>query len=207
MSPFFRLPMLLGVLLLAGVARAGAGADQLDAFLDGLQTLAARFEQAVLNPEQGTTGTFQGQLLLKRPDRFHWIYTEPYEQDIIADGRWVWVVDKDLDQVTQQSQDKALRGTPALVLLGDGTLDREFEVVELGEHQGMQWLELIPRDPEGPFERIQLALSDGMLQRLETRDRFGHISRFVFQGLQRNLPLDDELFRYQPTGEMDLFTP
>jgi outer membrane lipoprotein carrier protein len=201
------MPLLMCVLLLAGTARAGAGLDQLGGFLDGLQTVAARFEQSVLNPEQGTTGTFSGQFLLKRPDRFRWIYTAPYDQDIIADGRWVWVVDKDLDQVSQQSQATALRGTPALVLLGDGSLEGEFEVVELGEHQGMQWLELIPRDPEGPFERIQLALSDNLLHRLETRDRFGHISRFVFQGLERNLPLDDELFQFQPTGDMDLFTP
>jgi outer membrane lipoprotein carrier protein len=207
MLPLLRPALLLLGLVLSTGARAGGGLDQLHAFLDGLETLAARFEQSVLNPEQGTTGSFSGQLLLKRPDRFHWIYTAPYEQDIIADGRWVWVVDKDLEQVTQQSQEKALRGTPALVLLGDGELDSEFEVVELGEHQDMQWLELIPRDPEGPFERIQLALADDMLQRLETRDRFGHISRFVFQGMQRNLPLDDQLFKYQPTGDMDLFTP
>ena len=60
---------------------------------------------------------FEGQFLLKRPHRFRWNYTAPYQQDIIADGDWVWVVDKDLEQVSQQSQKEALRGTPALVLL------------------------------------------------------------------------------------------
>ena len=196
--------VLLG-LLLAGGARAGAGLDQLHGFLDGLQTLSAHFEQSVLNPEEGTGGQFSGQFLLKRPGRFRWNYTAPYQQDIIADGDWVWVVDKDLEQVSQESQDTALRGTPAVVLLGNDSLDKHFEVIDLGQHQGMAWLELIPRDPDGPFERIQLAFADQLLQRMETRDRFGHISRFVFSGMKRNPPLDDKQFVYTPTPEMDVF--
>lgn len=192
-------------LLSAGAARAGAGLDQLHAFLDGLETLAATFEQVVLNTENSETGAFQGQFLLKRPQRFRWNYIEPYEQDIIADGDWVWVVDKDLEQVTQQSQKEALRGTPALVLLANTDIDQHFEVVELGEHQGLQWLELIPRDPEGPFARIQLAFGDNKLRRMETRDQFGQISRFVFHAMERNLPLGDELFVYVATPGMDVF--
>lgn len=192
-------------LLAATQARAGAGMDQLDSFLDGLKTLAATFDQTVLNPENGSTTTFKGQFLLKRPGRFHWIYTEPYQQDIIADGRWVWLVDKDLEQVSQQSQDDALRGTPALVLLGNGDIHKAFAVTELGEHRGMQWLELTPRDKDGPFEQVRLGLADGMLQRMETRDRFGQVSHFVFRDMQRNLALKDDLFVYHPSPGMDTF--
>mgnify|MGYP002067745110 CR=1 FL=1 len=193
------------VMLTAVNARAGAGLDQLNGFLDGLQSLATTFDQSVYNAENSSTGSFQGQFLLKRPQRFRWNYTAPYQQDIIADGDWVWVVDKDLEQVSQQSQKEALRGTPALVLLADADINKQFELVELGKHQGLEWLELIPRDPEGPFERIQLGLADQVLQRMETRDRFGQISRFVFLGMQRNLELPDKLFVYTPSAEHDVF--
>lgn len=192
-------------LALTQSAVAGPGLDQMHAFLNGLQSLAATFEQTVLNTENNHTGRFQGQFLLKRPQRFRWNYTAPYQQDIIADGRWVWVIDRDLEQVSQQSQDDALRGTPAVVLLSNADINKSFEIIELGVHQGEQWLELIPRDPEGPFERIQLAFADNTLKRMETRDKFGQISRFVFQGLQRNVALDDDLFVYTPTPELDVF--
>jgi outer membrane lipoprotein carrier protein len=192
-------------MLAATSARAGAGLDQLNGFLDGLQSLAATFEQSVYNTENSSTGTFKGQFLLKRPQRFRWNYTAPYQQDIIADGNWVWVVDKDLEQVSQQAQKEALRGTPALVLLADADINKQFEIVELGEHQGLQWLELIPRDAEGPFERLQLGLADHKLQRMETRDRFGQISRFVFGAMERNLELPDKLFVYTPSAEYDVF--
>ncbi len=192
-------------LAFAHSAVAGPGLDQMSGFLKGLHSLAATFDQTVLNTENNHSGRFEGQFLLKRPQRFRWNYTAPYEQDIIADGRWVWVVDKDLEQVSQQSQEDALRGTPAIVLLADTDINKSFEVVELGKHQGEYWLELIPRDPEGPFERIQLAFADNMLKRMETRDKFGQISRFVFHGLQRNIDLPDDLFVYTPTPELDVF--
>lgn len=199
-------PFLLAfAIVAAGSAQAGPGLDQLNGFLNGLQTLSAVFEQSVFNTENSSTGDFKGQLLLKRPQRFRWNYTAPYQQDIIADGRWVWLVDKGLEQVSQQDQADALRGTPALVLLADTDISKQFEITELGEHQGMQWLELIPRDPEGPFERVQLALADNMLQRMETRDRFGQISRFVFHGMKRNEALSDKLFVYTPSAEYDVF--
>jgi outer membrane lipoprotein carrier protein len=201
-----RISVLLAALLLASVARAGAGLDQLNAFLDGMTSLQADFSQTVLNSENASTGAFSGSLMVKRPGRFRWNYREPYRQDIIGDGRWVWLVDYDLEQISQQSQDKALRGTPALLLIDGGDIREQFELVELGLHQGMQWIELIPRDPEAPFERIQLAFADNQLQRMETRDRFGQISRMVFQNLKRNAPLDDELFRFTNAQRWDLFT-
>lgn len=201
-----RIFLLLAGLLLAGTARAGAGLDQMNAFLDGLQTLQAAFEQSVLNTDDATAGAFSGAFMVKRPGRFRWNYTVPQRQDIIADGDNVWLVDYDLEQISQQSQETALRGTPALLLTRDGALEEQFEVVELGEHQGMQWLELLPRDPEGPFERIQLAFADNMLQRMETRDHFGQISRMVFHAMRRNIELDDNLFRFTNAQRWDLFT-
>jgi outer membrane lipoprotein carrier protein len=201
-----RIYLLLAGLLLAGAARAGAGLEQMNAFLDGLTSLEASFEQSVLNTEDASAGAFSGAFMVKRPGRFRWNYSVPQKQDIIADGRYVWLVDYELEQISQQSQDSALRGTPALLLVDGGDINAQFEVVELGRHQGMDWLELVPRDPEAPFERIQLAFADGMLQRMETRDRFGQISRMVFHNMQRNIPLDDELFRFNNADRWDLFT-
>jgi outer membrane lipoprotein carrier protein len=198
--------VLLAGLLLAGVARAGTGLDQMNAFLDGMTSLEARFQQNVLNTEDATTGTYSGTFMVKRPGRFRWNYSAPQKQDIIADGRWVWLVDYDLEQVSQRSQKSALRGTPAQLLVEGGDIGAQFEITELGSHQGMAWVELVPRDPEASFERIQLAFADHLLQRMETRDHFGQVSRIVFHDMQRNVPLDDDLFRFNNADRWDLFT-
>lgn len=195
--------MMLG-LWLSGLAHAGAGLDALAGFLDGLNSLEAGFEQTVLDTENNRTGSYQGVFFLQRPGRFRWNYLSPYEQAIIADGDYVWVID-DLEQVTQQGQERALRGTPALLLVGDEPMEKHFEATEVGKHLGMEWIELIPRDPEGHFERIQMAFLGGELNRMEMRDRYGQITRFRFFGLQRNKALDPDLFKFESTDGYDVF--
>lgn len=190
---------------LGGFAHAGQGLDALSKFLEGLESLQAGFTQSVLDTEQNRAGTYEGVLFLQRPGRFRWEYLSPYKQSIIADGDDVWVVDEDLEQITKQSEEKALRGTPALLLIYDQPIDTHFEAVEIGQHLGMAWVELIPKDPEGQFERIQMAFADGQLDRMEMRDRYGQISRFNFYKLQRNPELDPELFVYEVPEGSDLF--
>ena len=199
--------MVLGLLLAAhSVASAAAGPARqaLDEFLGGLTTLQAKFEQSVLDTENATSGQMHGLFLLDRPGRFRWDYVIPQKQIILADGRDVWVIEEDLKQVTRHYQKWALKGTPAAFLAMDAEVEDDFEVVEIGERMGMQWLELIPRDPDSDFNRILLAFADGQLQRLELNDKFGQISRFSFYEMQRNLPIDPRLFEFEGKDDWDV---
>ena len=197
----------LGLLLLVqsvACAAPGPGRQALDEFLDGLSTLQAKFEQSVLDTENAKAGQMHGLFLLDRPGRFRWDYVVPRKQIIMADGRDVWIIEEDLKQVTRHYQKWALKGTPAAFLAMEAGVDDDFEVVEIGERMGMQWLELIPRDPESDFNRILLAFADKQLLRLELNDKFGQISRFSFFEVQRNLPIDPQLFVYQGQDDWDV---
>ena len=196
---------LLVLSLLSTQSAASPGAQRLTEFLAGLHTLEARFEQSVLDTENNRTGLFHGVFLLKRPGRFRWDYVSPYAQTILADGKDIWIADDDLEQITQQRQDSALRGTPALLLAEDVDIDAEFEVVDLGERRAMHWLELVPRDPESQFVRILLAFDGEQLARMEMSDKFGQISRFRFFQIERNPKLDDDAFVFVPPPGYDLF--
>jgi outer membrane lipoprotein carrier protein len=194
------------LLTLQGLVSAapGPGRLALDEFLDGLSTLQAKFEQSVLDTENATAGQMHGLFLLERPGRFRWDYVVPRKQIILADGRDVWVIEEDLKQVTRHYQKWALKGTPAAFLATEAKVEDDFEVVEIGERQGMHWLELLPRDPESDFNRILLAFADKQLRRLELNDKFGQISRFSFYDMQRNLPIDPQLFVYQGQDDWDV---
>jgi outer membrane lipoprotein carrier protein len=193
-------------LLLVGSTHAGPGRESLDRFLNELTTLEARFEQAVLDTENNRQGLFHGTVQVKRPDRFRWDYIAPEEKHIIADGRDVWLVDVELNQVTQHYQKWALKNTPATLLLSNEPLENTFDVVELGERQQMQWLELLPVDAESDILRVLLAFKGDRLLRLEMTDKFGQISRFSFFEIKRNPELPDELFEYDPPFGWDVFS-
>lgn len=196
----------IAILLLPLTVQAapGPGREALDRFLDNLQTLQAKFEQSVLDTENAMTGRMHGLFLLERPGRFRWDYVAPSKQIILADGRDVWIIEEELKHVTRHLQRFALRGTPAAFMVLDAQVEDDFEIVEIGERLGMQWLELIPRDPDSDFNRILLAFVGDELRHMELNDKFGQISRFRFFDVQRNIPIDPELFVYQGADDWDV---
>lgn len=192
------------LLLMSQAVAAGPGRAALDAFLHDLTTLQAKFEQSVLDTENSTAGQMHGLFLLQRPGKFRWDYVIPHKQVILADGRDVWVIEEELKQVTRHLQRWALKGTPAAFLAMDESVDTDFEIVELGERLGVQWLELIPRDADSDLNRVLLAFAGSELKHLELNDKFGQISRFTFFNVQRNLPIDPDLFVYEGEDDWDV---
>jgi len=190
--------------LAAGVASAG-GTDRLQAFLSGVQSLQARFDQSVFDTSQGQTRRLEGVFYLQRPGKFRWDYTEPKGQIVLADGKTVWLVEEDLKQAYQKPQSDALRGTPALLLTEQLKLEDHFEIADLGPSQDLEWVELVPRDPESQFTRILLAFKDNELRRMELADKFAQVTRFGFSDIKRNPRLDSKLFVYTPPRGTQLF--
>jgi len=190
--------------LSAGVASAG-GKDRLQAFLSGVESFQARFDQSVFDTSQGQTRRLEGVFYLQRPGKFRWDYTEPKGQIVLADGKTVWLVEEDLKQAYQKPQSDALRGTPALLLTEQLKLEDHFEIADLGPSQDLEWVELVPRDPESQFTRILLAFKDNELRRMELADKFAQVTRFGFSDIKRNPRLDSKLFVYTPPRGTQLF--
>jgi outer membrane lipoprotein carrier protein len=190
--------------LAAGVASA-SGKDRLRDFLNGVESLQARFEQSVFDTSQGQTRRLEGVFYLQRPGKFRWDYTEPKGQIVLADGRTVWLVEEDLKQAYQKPQSDALRGTPALLLTEQLKLDDHFEIADLGPSQDLEWVELVPRDSESQFTRILLAFKGNELRRMELADKFAQVTRFSFSDIKRNPRLDPTLFVYTPPRGTQLF--
>jgi len=196
---------LAAVLAVATGAATAGGKERLQSFLDGVQSLQARFDQSVFDTSQGQTRRLEGMFYLQRPGKFRWDYTEPKGQLVLADGKTVWLVEDDLRQAYQKRQSEALRGTPALLLTEQLKLEDHFDIADLGAGQDLEWVELIPRDPESQFTRVLLAFAGNELRRMELADKFGQVTRFGFSDIRRNPRLDPDLFVYVPPRGTQLF--
>ena len=183
---------------------AGQGPQKLNEFLNDVDDVRAKFEQSILNTETAETGRFQGTFSLSRPDKFRWDYTEPQAKVILADGNTVHIIEDDLQQVTYLSQKRALKGTPASILISQKKIDNKFEIIDIGESQGMDWVELIPRDEDSQFTRILLAFLADELRRMELSDKFGQVTRFQFYDVERNPEFDKDLFVFKRQQGYDL---
>lgn len=194
------------VVLLAGKALGAPAAEELEYFLDELQSFQADFRQTVVDAEGRLVEEARGQLFFLRPGRFRWDYQYPYEQLIVADGERIWIYDADLEQVTVRPA--ADVHSPMALLDGTATLSESFEILyEPGvddEANGRQWLRLQPREADGDFETVRVGLYHGQLVVMVIEDAFGQVTTIEFGDGVRNLALDEELFVFVPPEGVDV---
>ncbi len=194
----------------AGTARgAGAATAPLDEFMKGLVSLKSRFEQVMLDEQGVERERSRGMFYLARPGRFRWDYESPYQQSIVADGRRVYVYDKDLEQVTVRPLQKALGSTPALLLDGEGDIEERFRITRGPPAEGLVWIELGPRDAHtaresGAYAGIRLGFADSSLKRMDLRDNLNQTTRIEFTNVERNPSLDPSLFAFTPPEGVDV---
>jgi outer membrane lipoprotein carrier protein len=192
-------------LCLFAAQTASAGAiDKLHRFLESTKTVRADFAQIVVakngrKPQQST-----GVMMFSRPGKFRWQIEKPYSQLLVGDGEKVWIYDPDLRQVTAKKVGAALGGTPAALLAGDNAFEKNFTLRELGDREGMEWLEAIPKTPDSGFEKITLGFSGNDLKAMELFDNFGQTTSLLFARLERNPPLAASLFRFTPPAGADV---
>ena len=196
---------LLFLLLLAlPVAAVAADADTLKSFLAQTRTATARFEQTVLDRNMKVLQKASGTMAFSRPGKFRWQYDKPYEQVIVGDGYRLWIYDKDLDQVTERKLDQALGASPAALLAGNNAIEKSYIVTGAGTHDGLDWLDAVPRTQDTAFERIRIGFDKGTLAEMDLRDQFGQTTIIRFTDLKRNPKLPANLFEFTPPEGTDV---
>lgn len=205
---FLRSIFLLCVLLTCLSNSVSATAiDNLKLFIQQTQTVQAHFSQALADRNTRIIQRSSGIMQFERPDKFRWIYKTPYEQSIIGDGEKVWFYDHDLNQVTVRQFNIAIGSSPAALLAGSGTIEENFELVNLGKQEDIEWLEATPKNKDSTFEFIQMGFSQqGELQFMALRDNFGQTTYLTFSELNKNPKLPDDVFRFVPPEGVDIIS-
>ena len=190
----------------AAAEEDGPGVASLKQFFGGLEGMSSTFLQTVADPRGRILEEGEGVISVQRPGRFRLAYEKPHEQLYVADGERLWVYDRDLLQVTVRAQGDALDDTPALLLSEPERLHERFQLADLGWYDGMTWVELVPLEGEGSFERVLLAFRDDVLTVMDMADHFGQFTRLEFLDIQRNPELAAGLFRFEPPPGVDVIS-
>jgi outer membrane lipoprotein-sorting protein len=99
-----------------------ADVDRVQSYLNGIRTLASRFQQSSGEGNQAT-----GQLWLARPGRMRFEYDPPVPVLLVANGQNIFYYDKELQQVSELRVDETPAGfllRDQITLSGDVTLTR-----------------------------------------------------------------------------------
>jgi outer membrane lipoprotein carrier protein len=195
---------LLLLALLAPALAWSATTEGLKSFLTQTTTAKGRFAQMVLDKNLKMLQQSTGSMQFSRPGKFRWEYDKPYEQVIVGDGKTLWVYDKDLNQVTERRLDRALGSSPAALLAGSNEIDKAYTLTSIGNQEGLDWLEAIPRTKDTSFERIRLGFGKEGLDAMELRDAFGQVTVIKFANVERNVKLSPEAFTFATPRGADI---
>jgi outer membrane lipoprotein carrier protein len=174
-------------------------AQKVDLHYNQLRTLKAGFSESYEG--LGMRRTESGTLLLLRPGRMKWEYSEPAGKLFLLDGTFAWFYTQGDSQVQRILENKLndLR-SPLRFLLGRAKLEKELSNLTLRSAANGQFtLTGQPRGQEQRVLRLTLTVSaDGTITGIEMEEADGALTRFTFTGEQPNVPIPAGTFRFTP---------
>ncbi|NDC61202.1 MAG: outer membrane lipoprotein carrier protein LolA [Betaproteobacteria bacterium] len=210
------------VISLCLVAATSANADSLDTlaqFLKQTSSMKADFVQVVTSPPKdgrpSKSKTSLGTFAFIRPMVFRFDYSKPFVQNIVADGRQLWLFDADLNQVTVRNQAQALGSTPATLIASAydlATLGKAFELKAVAPEGSLEWVLATPKNTEGSLQHVRIGLrlerDQVLLAQLDIMDAFGIRSQIRFEHVLVNPShLTPAQFNFVPPKGADLIQP
>ena len=200
----------------------GAQADSLDSlaqFLKQTRSMRADFVQVVAAPaKEGRPSKpkpSSGSFAFVRPSVFRFDYNKPFVQNIVADGKNLWLFDADLNQVTVRNQAQALGSTPASLIASANdlaSLGKEFELQAAPSEAGVDWVVAKPKVKDSSLQQVRIGLrsEDGqmVLAHLDIVDAFGTRSQIRFDKVDVNpSQLTASQFNFVPPKGADVVRP
>jgi outer membrane lipoprotein carrier protein len=200
----------LALVLWVTVATVPAAAQSLDDVVREIETVYSRmtdlradFTQSAFNKSLNQTISARGTVYLKKGGKLRWEYTEPTPQEIVSDGKKLWVYTPTLNQANVADAPEALAGPAGSFLAGLGRLRSEFQVRFLNPAQpkdaeGSWVLDLTPKQPLPTLTRLILSV-DGKsweVRKAIVHDQFENTVTMRFTKMAVNSGLPERTFTF-----------
>ena len=195
---------MFGLMLLLSNSALADGVSSLRDFFNNTTTMRAQFSQVVNDKQGRKIQEVDGIMQLQRPNKFRWDYKKPYEQQIVSDGKQVFLFDTELQQVTIRELSKTLGSSPAALLAGGDAVEKSFTLKNATRKDGLTWVLALPKDKESGFDRVLLGFKADKLRKMELYDSFNHITHITFNNVEQNPKLEDATFLFTPPEGVDV---
>lgn len=179
--------------------------DPLNTFLTQTQAAKGSFHQQTFQKDGKPAEKPQiGNFVFSRPGKFVWTYTEPFEQEMICDGEKIYIWDKDLNQVTVRSAKKSIPQSPASILFGTSSYQRDWNASAPVEKDGLMWVTLKPKKSDSSVNSVTFGFKDNQLKKLTFVGAMGETTHLEISELQTDLKPSDKNFEFKPPKGADV---
>ena len=178
--------------LAAAAASPAALAQKVQAYYEKTADLEARFVQTYTYAAFGRSQVSNGTLRVKKPGKLRWDYDVPAKKTVLVAGSRLVQYEPEANQAyVDEHFDASAMSAAVTFLLGQGRLDKEFDLAVDGEGR----LVLTPKRADPRVERVVLTVGPaGEVTATRVEDGSGNVNAIAFEGLKRNVGLKDAVF-------------
>ena len=141
-----------------------------------------------------------GILLLKKPGRMRWTYSEPAGKLFVLDGKYAYFYAPGQTEV-QRVPAKRLDDlrSPLRFLLGHAEIAKELTDLRMMQQGEDYILSGIPKNMQQRVSSLEFTVTgDGAIEAIKIEEVDGSVSKFSFTGETPNPPAADANFIFQP---------
>jgi outer membrane lipoprotein carrier protein len=193
---------LLGLSAWAADAKLEATLAGVEARYNRAKTLEVVFQEQYTPPGRPHR-TEAGTLMLRKPGRMRWEYSQPKGKLFISDGKALWLYtpsDNRAERMKlQESEDMR---APLAFLLGKLNFQKEFRNVEGHPEGDATRITAEPKSDSLPYQAVEFVVADqGRIREVKVTAFDKSILDFTFDQEKVNPPLDSKLFEFTlPVG-------
>jgi outer membrane lipoprotein carrier protein len=186
---------LLAVSAIAGDAKLDTLLKGVEARYNRAKTLQVLFQEDYTPPGK-PRATDRGILMLRKPGRMRWDYSQPPGKLVVSDNKFLWVytpLDNQVQRLPLQESDDTR--VPLAFLLGRLDFDKEFKNLQARPERGDTRIVAEPKTDNLPYSEVQfLVTPDFRIREVKWTGFDGAVMDFTFDQERLEPSLDAKLF-------------
>jgi outer membrane lipoprotein carrier protein len=175
--------------------------DKVQGVYKGTKDFKAEFIQESIIKSIDKTEVSKGKIYFKNPGKLRWDYDVPDRQEIVTDGKTLWMyVPQDRQVMINKLSDVYQSNTSTFFLFGMGDLKRDFYIhlvkPDSNDVEKGYILKLTPKESQPNISELFLLIDKATFQVIETYfyDFYENFIRIKFKNAVINRGLSDSLF-------------
>ncbi len=150
--------------------------------------------------------TESGILMLRKPGKMRWDYSQPQGKQFISDGKYLWLYTPDQNRAekTKLKETEDMRA-PLAFLLGKLDFDKEFRNIQAKPEGADTRITAEPKGDNLPYSAVEFVVAPDARIREVRVTGFDHsILNFAFDQERVDPKLDGKLFEFQTPPGVEL---
>lgn len=158
------------------------------------------------------TQVSSGKTYFKKPGKMRWDYEKPEKQEIVTDGKTVWMYTPSLNQVMKANFEATNQSKVGRAFLsGMGNIDKDFYISrgEAGKKGKEIKIVLVPKDKNDSIKSLELTIDGKTFYVVKSvmTDVYGNVTAVSFSDFKVNVGISDKVFIFKIPDGVDVVTP